>query len=686
MTRSSRLNAPLLAFCLAAAVAPACALHTRHAWEDYYITYRSSKNLATGHGLVFNVGDRLHTFTSPLGVLLPAVASLLTANSSDPAAWWIFRLMCIAAFGGAAALAAQLLRRLDCAGPAAAFTLVWLALEAKTVDFTINGMETAFMVLFLVHALRSHLTPGPRQWLHLGGAWAGLMWTRPDSFIYIGLIAAGCWVFNDPAQSGASRRSLLPVYLRAGAVATALYLPWLLFAHFYYGTAVPHTITAKSGIGDPRTLAGLLQTALRLPFTAWSDTSSLQGTFLPAYYLIGGWPERLLQFASAPAALAAVLWLLPFLRPVARACSFAFFGAHVYLSYFPYFPFPWYLPSTAVLGILALGLALAQLLAAIARWRTAEPGNTTPRYLAATALLLAAAVPAGAGWLTWQTARQFRAQQTYVEEGTRRKIGEWLQAHAEPGDTVFMEPLGYIGFYSNLKTYDFPGMSSREMVRARQLVGNDWIPLLEFLQPKWLVLRPQETDRLARRSPALLSDYYAPAREFSTLDQVQELDVAGRLYLEHDASFTVYRLQKPIMQRSKIAEASSRFDVSLRAIDGIEMTMVHAPGIMVVKVPAHATRFQARYGFPPDAYTGDLPLTDGATFQIDWEHGETKVNLLNVLIDPLSNPDHRRLLTLDHELPEPGADGARLVFRTLSGITTIKDWTCWSTPEFDRVK
>lgn len=59
------------------------ACFTGHVWEDYYITYRSSKNLATGHGLVFNHGERLHTFTSPLGVLLPAAASLLTGNSSD---------------------------------------------------------------------------------------------------------------------------------------------------------------------------------------------------------------------------------------------------------------------------------------------------------------------------------------------------------------------------------------------------------------------------------------------------------------------------------------------------------------------------------------------------------------------------------------------------------------------------
>jgi len=60
----------------------------QHAWEDYYITCRSRKNLATGHGLVFNPGDRLHTFTPPLGALLPAVACLVTGSHSDDAAIW----------------------------------------------------------------------------------------------------------------------------------------------------------------------------------------------------------------------------------------------------------------------------------------------------------------------------------------------------------------------------------------------------------------------------------------------------------------------------------------------------------------------------------------------------------------------------------------------------------------------
>ena len=50
-----------LVFGLVFLLALGWALVTSHVWEDYYITYRSSKNLATGHGLVFNHGERLHT-------------------------------------------------------------------------------------------------------------------------------------------------------------------------------------------------------------------------------------------------------------------------------------------------------------------------------------------------------------------------------------------------------------------------------------------------------------------------------------------------------------------------------------------------------------------------------------------------------------------------------------------------
>src|SRR5262249_29250347 len=72
------------------------ALYTGHVWEDYLITFRFSKILVDGHGLVYNLGERLHGFTSPLGVLLPALGYWLTGN--DQSALWFFRVLSIAAF------------------------------------------------------------------------------------------------------------------------------------------------------------------------------------------------------------------------------------------------------------------------------------------------------------------------------------------------------------------------------------------------------------------------------------------------------------------------------------------------------------------------------------------------------------------------------------------------------------
>ena len=94
-------------------VALAFAIYTQHVWEDYWITFRCSQNLATGHGLVFTPGERLHTFTSPLGVLLPAGFSWLTGNQSDELALWLFRLTSIAAFSAGLVLLFHVLQRLQ---------------------------------------------------------------------------------------------------------------------------------------------------------------------------------------------------------------------------------------------------------------------------------------------------------------------------------------------------------------------------------------------------------------------------------------------------------------------------------------------------------------------------------------------------------------------------------------------
>ena len=50
----------------------------------------------------FNPGERVHTFTSPLGVLLPALCTWMAGADHEAAALWLFRLLNAALLGAMA--------------------------------------------------------------------------------------------------------------------------------------------------------------------------------------------------------------------------------------------------------------------------------------------------------------------------------------------------------------------------------------------------------------------------------------------------------------------------------------------------------------------------------------------------------------------------------------------------------
>ena len=56
-------------------------LVTGHVWEDFLITFRFSKNLVEGNGLVFNPGERVQGFTSALNVMVPAIFYAISGKS-----------------------------------------------------------------------------------------------------------------------------------------------------------------------------------------------------------------------------------------------------------------------------------------------------------------------------------------------------------------------------------------------------------------------------------------------------------------------------------------------------------------------------------------------------------------------------------------------------------------------------
>ena len=118
----------------------------------------------------------------------------------------------------------------------------------------------------------------------------------------------------------------------------------------------------------------------------------------------------------------------------------------------------------------------------------------------------------------------------------------WLQEHAaSPQDTVFLESLGYIGYFSQLKMYDFPGLSSPEVVAARRKVGDSVGGIIRLLKPAWLVLRPGEIMGIQSYDPTLLDTDYFAAKVFDVGQALQPYaKLPGMAALGIDQTFVVF--------------------------------------------------------------------------------------------------------------------------------------------------
>ncbi len=130
-------------------IALSFAIYTQHAWEDWYITYRCSKNLCLGNGLVYQIGQRVHAFTSPIGTLLPTILSIITLNSSDELVLWLFRIIGCFLLGLSAILLFRAAQKYSFYLFTTIFLISMFGTNIKIIDFSINGMETAFMIFFL---------------------------------------------------------------------------------------------------------------------------------------------------------------------------------------------------------------------------------------------------------------------------------------------------------------------------------------------------------------------------------------------------------------------------------------------------------------------------------------------------------------------------------------------------------
>jgi len=202
--------------------------------DDSYITFRYARNILAGQGFVYNPGERLLGTTTPLYTLLLSFIGLLFGNEKAN-----FPLISLIINSLADSIACYLLiklgQKLGSLTAGLATALAW-SIAPFSVTFAIGGLETSLLVLFMILFGYLYLCEHHSLCALIASL---LLLVRPDTLI---LIAP---VIFDRLITAFSRNS---ARITASEIA-ALFIPygaWAAFALFYFGSPLPHSITAKA--------------------------------------------------------------------------------------------------------------------------------------------------------------------------------------------------------------------------------------------------------------------------------------------------------------------------------------------------------------------------------------------------------------------------------------------------------
>jgi hypothetical protein len=197
-------------------------------FDDTYIIFRYSENIAHGQGFVFNAGQHVLGTTTPLWTLILAVAALVRLPLPEVA-----YLSGALLSGASVVLIALTLRRLGFPGWTGLAASAMFAVQADWASLSRSGMETDLFVFLLMATCYSlagqRLTPAASFAMLLA-------LTRPEGLIMVPVVLAlAIRQRHDPRE-----------LVRAAAIYVIPLTAWVVFSTSYFGSPVPQSILAKA--------------------------------------------------------------------------------------------------------------------------------------------------------------------------------------------------------------------------------------------------------------------------------------------------------------------------------------------------------------------------------------------------------------------------------------------------------
>ncbi|MDO8670270.1 MAG: hypothetical protein Q7O66_02425 [Dehalococcoidia bacterium] len=396
--------------------------------DDAYITLRYVQNLLTGNGFVFNTGETVLGTSTPLFAMLltgpsalradPAMVAVVTGIAGDLVSIALLYVIGVRVASRQVGLLAALL----------------YSIAAPVVAYSVSGMETP---LYIAMILAAFLAWDSGRMTATGILIGSLAIMRPEG-ILVGLTLVG---------ASLHRKRRLPWQMLGWSV--LVLVPWVVFAFFYFGSPLPQSMVAKTGLGaEDRWMS------LRHLITYFGD---LKGRwFLPIT----------LAFAAGTTNTAVRRPVIRYMLAWTALYALAFTVSNKFL--FPIWPFEWYFLPMLPPYFLVASLGLTRI------GELMRAGNV--RYTAvATLVILAIFLPV----LAQQ--RDGLIRLVDGRESVYAQLAKSLIQYGARQDTVAAPEIGALGYF-----YPGPILDTNGLV-SPQAVGQSFADLLRSYQPPWIV-------------------------------------------------------------------------------------------------------------------------------------------------------------------------------------------------------
>jgi hypothetical protein len=463
--------------------------------DDSYITYRYARNILAGDGFVFNLGERVMGTTTPLYTFLMTGLGAVTGGTQAPFPTLALVVNAIAD-AGTCLLLWHLGRRIGSPAAGVGAALVW-AIAPYSVTFAIGGLETSVYVFLLTGMAAAHLSKR-RTLAALAGVLALL--TRPDAILLVGPIMLDrlwqAWKHKERLQPGELAAFFLPG------------IAWAAFATAYFGSPIPHSISAKLAVYRLEPGSALVR-LLQHYATPFFENNTFGGVGIaiglvlyPFLSLLGGLKAFRIQPRIWPWLIYPWVYLLVFALPNPLI-------------------FRWYLTPPLPAYFLLILTGAEKIVRDLAARNAAkiEPGSRQrPGFALALALIVL--LPLASTLTEWQL-RPDHGPQRPAPEMAWFKLELLYQEAAERTAHYMNEEtllaagdVGALGFYTPARILDTVGLNSPVTLNYYPLdseyyVTNYAIPVELFLTelPDWIVVQEVYIRRTAMEDAGFQKRY-----------------------------------------------------------------------------------------------------------------------------------------------------------------------------------